>query len=533
MKSSGSYYTPYPVAKFVVTHLLSSFHAGGASLTVLEPSAGDGVFIKALNSVGCTEILNSANIVVDAIDINNSALSKLREIPLERNVNLNVTEGDFLLTLTPSPSYDIVIGNPPYISHHHLTQEQLQACSEIHSSADLSHFRIRNIWPSFLVKCIQLVKPDGALAFVLPSEFLQVKYALELQALVLANFERVEIFSFARILFKGIEQDTVLVIAWKKSTNPGLFFSPVFDEQELIRNSFSMDRHQNSKYKWSSHFLDDFELKLVTSASDALTPLDDLCISAAGVVTAANNFFILNASDVSNWELGDYARPIIKSGAHVSRLILIEDRDIQNVSERELPCYLIDLNHVESLDESLRRYLEHGELAGLPNRHKCTKRVNWYKVPNIWSSEVIFFKRAHKIPKFLLNKADVLVTDTAYRVRVKPGVDPLSLVSSFYNSLTLTLVELEGRSYGGGVLELTPNEFRKVRIPHFEHDQSYFDTINKMVEDGTDFEDIICFNDTEILTKKLQLSTEVVSKLRHIREKLLSRRLMKNNYNQT
>jgi hypothetical protein len=39
------------------------------------------------------------------------------------------------------------------------------------------------------------------------------------------------------------------------------------------------------------------------------------------------------------------------------------------------------------------------------------------------------------------------------------------LVASFQNSLTLLSSEIEGRTYGGGVLELVPSEVARLKVP--------------------------------------------------------------------
>jgi hypothetical protein len=73
-------------------------------------------------------------------------------------------------------------------------------------------------------------------------------------------------------------------------------------------------------------------------------------------------------------------------------------------------------------------------------------------------------KRSHDMPKLILNKADAFTTDTAYRVKTN-YINSNLFVFSFINSLTALSAEIEGRSYGGGVLELVPSEINKLLIP--------------------------------------------------------------------
>lgn len=73
-------------------------------------------------------------------------------------------------------------------------------------------------------------------------------------------------------------------------------------------------------------------------------------------------------------------------------------------------------------------------------------------------------KRSHDTPRLILNRMGAYTTDTAYRIRTL-GVSAEKLVGCFINPLTALSAELEGRHYGGGVLELIPSEIERLLIP--------------------------------------------------------------------
>ena len=73
-------------------------------------------------------------------------------------------------------------------------------------------------------------------------------------------------------------------------------------------------------------------------------------------------------------------------------------------------------------------------------------------------------KRSHDTPRLILNQLRAYTTDTAYRISVKEGTAE-QLVYGFINALTALSAELEGRHYGGGVLELVPSEIEKLLVP--------------------------------------------------------------------
>src|SRR5690606_15989950 len=75
-------------------------------------------------------------------------------------------------------------------------------------------------------------------------------------------------------------------------------------------------------------------------------------------------------------------------------------------------------------------------------------------------------KRSHSFPRLIFNALGAYTTDTAYRITpLSEGLTAQKLVYCFVNSLTALTAELEGRHYGGGVLELVPSEIEKLLVP--------------------------------------------------------------------
>lgn len=86
--------------------------------------------------------------------------------------------------------------------------------------------------------------------------------------------------------------------------------------------------------------------------------------------------------------------------------------------------------------------------------------------------------------------------------------------------MTFVLAELEGRYYGGGVLELTPNEFKDMSIPYYENSSDeQFNTMDQLLQNDTDINEILSFTNS-ILIPPLD-----ISRLEEIRIKLFNRRI--------
>lgn len=244
-------------------------------------------------------------------------------------------------------------------------------------------------------------------------------------------------------------------------------------------------------------------------------------------MTGANKYFILNQESVGQNKLQKYSRSIIQKGAFVKSWIKFDEENFSNLVKNQIPCFLVDLNNAKiNKSSKINEYLLQGTSIDIDKRYKTNLREKWYEVPNIGNSaQGLFFKRCHDFPKFIINETKALATDSAYLVNPKEGVDINSLVLSFYNSLTLVFSEINGRFYGGGVLELTPNEFRKLPIPYLRvSDEDYLKYLQLFQSDGVSSSNIRELDDFFLKRTIPDITDYEIETLRTIREKLVSRR---------
>ena len=100
-----------------------------------------------------------------------------------------------------------------------------------------------------------------------------------------------------------------------------------------------------------------------------------------------------------------------------------------------------------------------------------------------------------------------------------------ALVASYYNSLSLAFAEICGRSYGGGALELMPNEAEDILIPYNHNNAIVLEQINDMMRDGKSIDEILKVTDPIILKDGCGFSTSDIKIANKIWKKLLNRRL--------
>jgi adenine-specific DNA-methyltransferase len=115
-------------------------------------------------------------------------------------------------------------------------------------------------------------------------------------------------------------------------------------------------------------------------------------------------------------------------------------------------------------DRALAAFLAEGERQGIPGRYKCRSRNPWWRVPGLIVADVLLPYMIGAMPRSAVNGARALYPNSLHGIRLLPGVSPERLAFGLLSTFSLLSMELEGRSYGGGVLKLEPSELQRVRV---------------------------------------------------------------------
>jgi len=512
-KNTGSFYTPLAIASKMVLRIKSFLQSGDS---ILEPSVGDGIFISEISNL-------NKKIKLTALDINSKELHKAKSkstISYARFKKLDYLE------FTTSKKFDLIIGNPPYIKKSRLSEAQLNKCHAINDENNLPNSCVKNLWITFLLKSISLLKKDGIISFVLPSDLLQHKYSKHILTHIQSNFDRIEIITFDSLLFEAKGQDTIILTAFKKHKEKGIFFSK--DDKKVKDKTAEFSTNPSlvkADIKWTHHFLLSDEIEFLSKLVKGIPLLRDISDSKPGIVTAANKYFIVDKKTEEDFNLANYTHGIIQKGVFVNGKLSFTEKDFKELEHNEKPTRLISVKPQSRLNLGLKNYLEIGVKEKIDKRYKCSKRDKWYIIPNVGvKSNILFFKRSHLYPKLLINEANVYVTDSAYCITPKKSYTEKNIVYSFYNSLTLLFAELNGRYYGGGVLELTPSEFKSLPIPYTKLKSSEFNKFKTAFKNKNSIDEILKKNDAKVLCK-INLNKDEIRKIQAIKTKLVKKRL--------
>ncbi len=522
-KLRGGYYTPREIARFICEWAISD-----NTVSVLEPSCGDGVFIEAatkrLEYLGATSPANQ----ITGIELYGEEAKKAAD------KGGKVVCGDFFTLCQGGlgkKRFDVIVGNPPFIRYQDFDEKSRSAAFAIMRDYGFSPNKLTNIWLPFLVICCHMLSEEGKLGMVIPAELFQVKYAAEARSFLPKQFEVVNVITFTELLFDGVQQEVVLLLLERTSRSKKRGIRVIEAENATSLSSLTSSninaipakRILPESMKWQAYYLDDSALALVDEVKDnsGIFAASDLFDVNVGVVSGQNSFFVINQETAASNGIADSCVPIISRSFQLDGLTLTDkDFDRRLRMQNNILLFLPE----GELNDNEYAYVRYGETKGYSKNYKCRIRTPWYRVPTSWMPDAFFFRQVGSYPRIVLNEKAAHATDTLHKIRFLEGVDGKALAVAFNNSYTFLMSELMGRSYGGGVLTFEPSEARNLPIPFKGDLELDFERADTLVRQDR-IEDLVDYVDDALLGEKLGMSRVDIARLNSSWKTLRDRRL--------
>jgi len=537
-KIRGAYYTPRKLTDFMI----KLFAEDTTIKNILEPSCGDGAFIESI-----IEHLDMNKInMVKAVEIVSEEADKVEKKTVEYD-NINIINDDFIVLyekIKNDQQFDLIVGNPPYVRYQYLSEEQRELQNNILKSNGMKANKLINVWVSFLVSCVHLLRENGKIAFVLPAELLQVVYAEDLRLYLSNHLSKITLITFEELVFDDIEQEVVVFIGEKASENKdgiiGIKQCKNFEDLNSLKLNEIQYKHINHvKEKWTKYFTNELELGIIEKIKDHENFLrfDEIALINVGITTGDNKYFSVEQGIINEYDLHDVVIPLIGRSAHARGIYFTEVDWKYNIGKNKKANLLsFPLINEDEYKEGHKQYILLGEEKDVHKGYKCSIRDKWYVVPSIWVPDAFFLRRNDTYPKFVLNECNAVSTDTMHRIKFNDGIEHPKALLSYYNSVSFAFTEICGRSYGGGVLEILPREVGNIILPDLsnfsaERTKLLLELIDNVVRNGESIEIALDIIDDEVLVGHIGLSKKMCNEFRVIWKKLMERRKGRGNKN--
>jgi adenine-specific DNA methylase len=452
-KLRGGYYTPDPLARFVAEWVAA------AGPRLLEPSCGDGAILEHLSRHG-----NALG-----VELFPDEADKARTTAADAEVVVS----DFFAWLTPSRhgAFDGVAGNPPFIRFGSWEEEYRTPAFDLMRAQGMKPTRLTNAWLPFVVASLVAVRAGGRVGLVLPAELLQVSYAAELRAYLIDSCSDITVVSFSELVFPGILQEVVLLLAVKGGGPATIRTVEVKNGshlEDVTLDGAATRAPLHESEKWTKYFLDAEQIDILRAirADPRMAPLRTYATVNVGVVTGRNSFFCLTADQADSLGITDHTINLLSRSAQLTGTRYTQaDLHTQAAQGARTRLLAVPADLDLEAEPALARYVKLGEAEGVHLGYKCSIRPTWWSVPSISVPNGFMLRQVSTVLRLTSNKAQATSTDTVHRVFTKPGVSMDQLAVAAYNSVTLAMSEIMGRSYGGGLLEIEPSEATALPVP--------------------------------------------------------------------
>lgn len=441
-KKYAQFFTPEDIATFMCKWVMNGKHI----TKVLEPAYGLGIFSRIINKSKTTPI--------DAYEIDSKIFSYAAS---ECPNGVNLCNEDYFKSKWDS-KYDAIICNPPYLKFHDYDNVNYISDVNKHLKTRLSGFT--NLYSLFLLKSIAQLQDNGRLAYIIPSEFLNADYGVEVKRELLKSntLKHIIIIDFTKCAFENAIT-TACIILCEKTDSPTVRFSTLTNI-----NNLNDCLHKYVEYnikeleietKWKKYYEKNNSTKY-----NNLVPFSNFARVSRGIATGANNYFTFNQSKIDYFNIPkECLLPCICKAVDAQKIFFTLN-DFNALVNKNKPVYLFN-GCINNNNSYVNKYIIYGEQIGIDKRYLTSSRSPWYSIENRSPAPILVSVFNRNGLRFIKNEANVYNLTTFHCVYPKNGINIEVLFAYLITDVAKNIFLSNSRQYGNGLVKFEPNDLNK------------------------------------------------------------------------
>lgn len=476
LRQRGQFWTPVWVAEAMVSYVLQA-----ETDHVFDPAVGEGAFFRAAKVVarqtGRHIRLLGAEIDADALD--QASASGLTPEDLA-GVRLQS-----FVSHPPTRRFRAIVANPPYIRHHRLSSMLKAELQEY--GARLIGTRLdgrAGLHIYFLLRALELLDVDGRLAFIMPADTCEGKFASRLWEWITTHYrlDAVVSFSPAATPFPSVDTNALIFMIQNSAPETRLLWAQctVTGTPHLktwIASAFQ-DQPTSDIMVCSRDLTEALQTGLSRSPAvrrvgglvlgDFVTVMRGIATVMRGIATGNNDFFFLTSRQACEIGIPDeFLRRAVGRTRDVPE-DEVTDRTMAKLDMLGRPTQLLALDgrSIADLPREVQTYLHKGEGLLLPEKPLISQRKPWYKMEVRSAPPFLFAYLGRRNVRFIRNSADVLPL-TCFLCVYPKRHDP-AFIERLWQVLrhpdTVAGIVLVAKSYGAGAMKVEPRNLEQLPL---------------------------------------------------------------------
>ena len=417
----GQVFTNIEVAEYMVS-LLDSNH----DAHLLDPCFGEGVFLKAAKNAGYSK--------VDGCEIDEQLFVEVKN----KYQGFNLWNTDFL-TMKFESKYDVIIMNPPYIRHEKIDNLKSYGITkkEIRANRLFSGLpKTANIYMYFIYKSIDLLKDNGEMVVIFPSNWLKAKLGLEFKDFLYSRCTLIKQIHITGNIFDREALVDVVILH--------------------IRKGISTNKLEVKNFKiLNGKFINQENIVSAIDLGFSL-PFSKIGRVRRGITTGCNEMYI---------------NPIFDASRNIFKIISTP-KAVFGYTTENIKCDSILITKLP-IDDNVKKYIDFWQKKIISDEKPKTlyeKIVNgserWHEITPFDGRGILFSYIIRNDMKFVYNNSNHLVRDNFYIIT--PTVDELLVFALLNNYYTYYQLEKIGKQYGAGLLKVQKYDIEALSFPNID-----------------------------------------------------------------
>jgi adenine-specific DNA-methyltransferase len=343
---------------------------------ILDPAVGHGGLLRECEKICPGALLQGIEHDLETLD--DAAKSAPR--------GTRLTYGDYIRLEVEQVGG--IIANPPYVKAQHLNYNECDWV-ELQTSLGTQLDRLTNLYGLFLLKIYKDLRPGGRASILIPSEFLNANFGVEIKKQLLSVIKPagIVVFTAATRLFESAITTSCIVFLEKNRKKAhelvgaranGIDEANCFVDfllgQPSEISSLTSFADKEPEEKWLNCLLHEQVQTRRWSAR-----IGDYFGCKRGIATGANGYFTLNRSTLKMHGLQkeDFEFCVTKAN-DVGGLVFRED-NFMRLFDQDKRCLLLN---PRGLSANMDRYLALGVAQGITTKFLPSHRPTWYLPEN-------------------------------------------------------------------------------------------------------------------------------------------------------